>query len=91
MNFDKYTNPLSKWVARDKQLHFFGGVIIAAALAVAGYGIFAALATTVVGIGKEVYDKRTPGNTADALDAVYTAAPGWLVSAIYAYFIFGGI
>lgn len=68
----------------DKQLHFIVGVVIAALMVVIGLGVYAAIATTVIGVAKEIYDGQHPEkHTKDWWDARYTAIPGIIVSLIY--------
>ena len=61
----------------DKVLHFIAGIVVAALFIAAGYPNIASLAAIVVGILKEVYDKKYPDkHTADVYDAVATGAGG---------------
>lgn len=73
-------------IAKDKQLHFIAGAIVSVACVLAGFGLWALPAAALVGAGKEVYDKFTPGRVVDFWDFVYTAAPGAITSAIM-YFL----
>ena len=61
---------------RDKQLHLAAGMVCAVVVTLLGFGIYALLATTILGVAKEVYDKFTPGRVVDFWDAVATAVPG---------------
>lgn len=63
-------------IAKDKQLHLAAGMVCAALVTLAGFGLYALAATTALGIAKEVYDKFTPGRVVDFWDAVATAVPG---------------
>lgn len=63
-------------LAKDKQLHLWAGLACAILVTLAGFGVYALLATTLLGIAKEVYDKYTPGRVVDKWDAVATAVPG---------------
>lgn len=68
----------------DKQLHFIVGVAIAALMVAVGLGLYAGAATTIAGVGKEIYDgKHSEKHTKDWNDAIYTAVPGVLVSLAY--------
>jgi uncharacterized protein YfiM (DUF2279 family) len=62
-----------EWHGRDKQLHFIGGVAVAAAVTAAtGDEWKGFLASTAVGIAKEVYDSTGRGHVS-AKDAAMTA------------------
>jgi hypothetical protein len=70
---------------RDKALHLALGCIAAAVGYVAlivyatlGLGAMLAYTTTVVGIGYELQQRIRKEGQPDALDALATAAPGWL-------------
>jgi len=72
-------------MTRDKILHLALGLLTVAAgyLALVVYFIFGlgpslAFCTTVVGIGYEVQQCIRKEGQPDALDALATAAPGWL-------------
>jgi hypothetical protein len=61
---------------KDKQLHLWAGLACAILVTLLGFGLWAFLATSILGIAKEVYDKYTPGRVVDKWDAVATAIPG---------------
>jgi len=70
---------------RDKILHIVLGCLAAAVSYVAlivhatlGPGAMLAFVTTVVGIGYELQQRIRREGQPDALDALATAAPGWL-------------
>jgi hypothetical protein len=63
-------------LAKDKQLHLWAGLACAILVTLFDLGLYALLATTLLGIAKEVYDKYTPGRVVDKWDAVATAVPG---------------
>lgn len=70
---------------RDKALHLALGCLAAAVAYVAlivyatlGLGAMLAYTTTVVGIGYELQQRIRREGQPDALDALATAAPGWL-------------
>lgn len=60
-----------KIVQSDKALHFLVGFFIA--VAIQPYFIGAVLAI-VMGIVKEIYDRKTPGHVSDIFDLVATVA-----------------
>lgn len=77
-----------EWTGKDKQLHFIGGVAVAAAVTAAtGDEWKGFLASTAVGIAKEVYDSTGRGHVS-AKDAAVTAIgamvgakfTGWMLS-----------
>lgn len=61
---------------KDKQQHLWAGLACAILVTLFDLGLYALLATTLLGIAKEVYDKYTPGRVVDKWDAVATAVPG---------------
>ena len=67
----------------DKWLHaIVGALIFVAVLYLTGLPDAALGAVVAAGLGKEWYDRRQPGHTADWLDAGATIAPalaGWLI------------
>ena len=70
---------------RDKLLHLILGCLAAAVgygcivvHSVFGLGAMLAYVTTVVGIGYELQQRIRKEGQPDALDALATAAPGWL-------------
>ena len=72
-------------IPRDKILHLALGLIalLAAMTAIwlhsiAGLGPTLAYATTVVGVGYEVQQRIRGEGQVEALDALATAAPGWI-------------
>ena len=76
-------------IPRDKILHIALGLIalLAAMTAIwlhsiAGLGATLAYVTTVVGVGYEVQQRIRGEGQVEALDAVCTAAPGWVAWAI---------
>lgn len=76
-------------LAYDKILHLALGLIalLAAMTAIwlhsiAGLGPTLAYVTTVVGVGYEVQQRIRGEGQVEALDAVCTAAPGWVAWAI---------
>lgn len=60
----------------DKANHFVYGLGLFVALALIRDPLFALALVIAVGVVKELYDKLTCTGTADALDAVATAAGG---------------
>jgi hypothetical protein len=70
---------------KDKVMHIVMGVLmliyggIGVYLTRYGYGPAAAWFTTAGAIGVEAYQKARKEGTPDVLDAVASAAPGWLV------------
>lgn len=78
-------------IEKDKLLHLaFGTAAAVGALAVVtvaqrfGFGPAAALASTIVGLSYELLQKVRKSGEPDPMDAVFTAAPGWLVWAVLA-------
>lgn len=76
-------------IPRDKLLHLALGLIaLLAAMpalwlhSIAGLGPTLACVTTVVGVGYEVQQRIRGEGQVEALDAVCTAAPGWVAWAI---------
>ena len=76
-------------IPRDKLLHIALGVLaivcaLAALMIHAFFGLGPTLAytTTAVGVGYEVQQRIRGEGQVEALDAVCTAAPGWLAWAI---------
>lgn len=70
----------------DKVLHaIVGALLFGLVLWLAGSADVALGAAVIVGAGKEWYDRRQPGHTADWLDAAATVAPAlllwWLLDA----------
>jgi hypothetical protein len=72
-------------IARDKILHLALGCLAAAVAYLAlivhstfGLGPMLAFITTVVGIGYEAQQRFRREGQVEALDAIATAAPGWL-------------
>lgn len=72
-------------MSRDKLLHAALGLLAGAVAYVAlivhsvfGLGAMLAYTTTVVGIGYELQQRIRKEGQPDALDALATAAPGWL-------------
>jgi len=72
-------------MTRDKLLHLALGCLAAAVgygclivHATLGLGAMLAYTTTVVGIGYELQQRIRKEGQPDALDALATAAPGWL-------------
>jgi hypothetical protein len=71
-------------IAPDKKLQLIAGAIVAFACLITGFGLYALPAAALVGAGKELYDKYTPGRVVDFWDFVYTAIPGLVVTAGWA-------
>jgi len=78
-------------IAKDKLMHFGGGIVLAAFGATLTYlpPIEAGLAlAAAVGIGKEVWDKLTGRGTPEVMDAVATFAGGVLLVALLGAFTY---
>jgi len=83
-------------IALDKKKHLIAGLLVgvAAVFVMTKYGfatkeqrIFvASMAAFLVGVGKEIKDKFTPGSTVDVMDAVYTGGGG-VVGSVAATFL----
>jgi len=67
--------------ARDKQLHFLAGVIIALFTIFLPI-LYSLILVCIAAVGKEVYDKVSKKGTCEVLDAVATIAGGVVVLAI---------
>jgi len=72
-------------IPRDKLLHLILGLLAAAVgygcliiHSTLGLGAMLAFCTTVVGIGYELQQRIRREGQPDAIDALATAAPGWL-------------
>jgi hypothetical protein len=70
---------------RDKLLHLILGCLAAAVAylglivhATLGLGAMLAYVTTITGVGYELQQRIRKEGQSDALDALATAAPGWL-------------
>ncbi len=70
-----------EWTGRDKAMHAIGGAVVAGTVhELTGSRWLGFAAGAAVGIGKELYDMRTPGHTPSIKDAVVTIAGASLVA-----------
>lgn len=69
---------------RDKQLHFAAGAIVGSVITyqcqkhdIKHPKLWGFLAATVIGLAKELHDRRQPGNRFDNADLAWAAAGGF--------------
>lgn len=71
-------------LAKDKQKHFFVGLVISATIPF--IGVYGLVLCIILGVGKEVYDYTSKKGTPEVLDAVWTIAPAVVVYLLYYLF-----
>lgn len=70
-----------EWTGRDKQIHFIAGAVVAGSVhELTGSRALGFAMGSVVAIGKELADARTPGHTPSLKDAIVTVMGASLVA-----------
>lgn len=70
-----------EWTGRDKAIHFIAGAVVAGSVhELTGSRALGFAMGSVVAIGKELYDMRTPGHTPSLKDAIVTVMGASLVA-----------